>query len=87
MRPLVDELRRFPEPDRRGHVRRLLEALRGPFDRSQAAGYLRHDVVLNDVLVVLTMLQAAVDRSPDPRRAIPVLLDGLFRDRAVTGER
>ncbi|MFI9005627.1 TetR/AcrR family transcriptional regulator [Actinosynnema sp. NPDC053489] len=79
MRPLVEELRRFPETERRGHVRRLLEALRGPFDRSRAAGHLRHDVVLDDVAVVLTMLQAAVDRTPDPRRAIPVLLDGLFR--------
>ncbi|WP_447007642.1 TetR/AcrR family transcriptional regulator [Saccharothrix isguenensis] len=79
MRPLVDELRRFPEPDQRGHVRRLLDALRGPFARSQAAGHLRHDVVLDDVVVVLTMLQAAVDSTPDPRRAIPVLLDGLFR--------
>lgn len=79
MRPLVDEMRRFPEPDRRGHLRRLLDALRGPFDRSQAAGHLRHDVVLDDVVVVLTMLQAAVELTPDPRRAIPVLLDGLFR--------
>ncbi|MEU4447600.1 TetR/AcrR family transcriptional regulator [Actinosynnema sp. NPDC050801] len=79
MRPLVDEMRRFPEPDRRGHLRRLLDALRGPFDRSQAAGHLRHDVVLTDVVVVLTMLQAAVDRTPDPKRAIPVLLNGLFR--------
>ncbi|TQM78879.1 TetR family transcriptional regulator [Saccharothrix saharensis] len=78
MRPLVDELRRFPEPDRRGHARRLLDALRGPFDRSREAGHLRHDAVLDDVLVVLTMLQAAVDRTPDPQRAIPVLLDGLF---------
>ncbi|NUT48643.1 MAG: TetR/AcrR family transcriptional regulator [Saccharothrix sp.] len=79
MRPLVDELRRFPEPDQRGHARRLLDALRGPFDRSRAAGHLRHDVELDDVLVVLAMLQAAVDRAPDPRRVIPVLLDGLFR--------
>ncbi|QQQ73728.1 TetR/AcrR family transcriptional regulator [Saccharothrix sp. 6-C] len=78
MRPLVDALRRFPEPDRRGHVRRLLDVLRGPFDRSRAAGHLRHDIVLDDVVVVLTMLQAAVDLTPDPRRAIPVLLDGLF---------
>jgi AcrR family transcriptional regulator len=78
MRPLVDELRRCPERDRRGHLRRLLDALRGPFDRSRAAGYLRHDVVLGDVAVVLTMLQAAVDRTPDPQRAIPVLLNGLF---------
>lgn len=82
MRPLVDELRRFPEPDQRGHARRLLDVLRGPFDRSRAAGHLRHDIVLDDVLVVLTMLQAAVDRSPDPRRAIPVLLDGLFLPEA-----
>ncbi|MFD1152320.1 TetR/AcrR family transcriptional regulator [Saccharothrix hoggarensis] len=78
MRPLVDELRRFPEPDQRGHVRRLLDALRGPFALSQAAGHLRGGVVLDDVVVVLTMLQAAVDSTPDPRRAIPVLLDGLF---------
>ncbi|WP_053716868.1 TetR/AcrR family transcriptional regulator [Saccharothrix sp. NRRL B-16348] len=78
MRPLVDELRRFPEPDRRGHVRRLLDALRGPFDRSRAAGHLRHGIVLDDVVVVLTMLQAAVERTPDPHRAIPVLLNGLF---------
>ncbi|WP_033438885.1 TetR/AcrR family transcriptional regulator [Saccharothrix sp. NRRL B-16314] len=78
MRPLVDELRRVPEPDQRGHVRRLLDALRGPFARSQEAGHLRHDVVLNDIVVVLTMLQAAVDSTPDPGRAIPVLLDGLF---------
>ena len=32
----------------------------------------------DDVVVVLTMLQAAVDRTPDPHRAIPVLLNGLF---------
>ncbi|WP_367128871.1 TetR/AcrR family transcriptional regulator [Saccharothrix sp. HUAS TT1] len=87
MRPLVDELRRFPEPDLRGHVRRLLDALRGPFDRSRAAGLLRHDIVLNDVVVVLAMLQAAVEQSPDPRRAIPVLLDGLFRPEAERFER
>jgi AcrR family transcriptional regulator len=78
MRPLVDELRRSPEPDQRQHLRHLLDALRDPFDRSRAAGHLRRHVVLDDVGVVLTMLQAAVETSPDPSRAIPVLLDGLF---------
>lgn len=82
MRPFVEEFRRFPDADRRGCVRRLLDALRGPFARSQAAGLLRRHVVFDDVAVVLAMFQAAVETTPTPeaaRRAIPVLLDGLFR--------
>ncbi|MDQ2585475.1 TetR/AcrR family transcriptional regulator [Saccharothrix yanglingensis] len=84
MRPLVDELRRLPRPDQLGQVRGLLDALRAPFARSQAAGHLKGDVVLDDLPIVFTMLQAAVDSAPDPgtaRRAIPVLLDGLFHAR------
>ncbi|MGM1064698.1 TetR/AcrR family transcriptional regulator [Saccharothrix sp. Mg75] len=82
VRPLVDELRRLPRTDQLGQVRALLDALRVPFARSQAAGHLKGDVVLDDLPLVFTMLQAAVDAAPDPgtaRRAIPVLLDGLFR--------
>ncbi|QFZ21523.1 TetR/AcrR family transcriptional regulator [Saccharothrix syringae] len=88
MRPTVEELRRLPAADRRDWLRRLLDALRGPFALARAAGHLRCHVELDDVAVVLTMLQAAVESAPTPdaaRRAIPVLLDGLFNRRGQEG--
>lgn len=79
MRPLVDELRRIPLPDVRSNLRKLLDALREPFTRCQEAGLLKRGVALEDVPLVLTMLQAAIDSTPDgARRAIPLLLDGLL---------
>lgn len=80
MRALVDELRQIPEADVRGNLHKLLDALREPFVRCQAAGYLDSNVKFEDVPIVLSMLQAVVDVDAEQaNRAIPLLLRGLFR--------
>lgn len=86
MRPLVEELRTLPRSDQRGQLRRLLDALSGPFARALAEGQFRRPMVLDDVAVVFSMFQAAVESAPTPeaaRRVIPLLLDGLFHTGAA----
>jgi AcrR family transcriptional regulator len=98
VRPLLLVLRqaalRRPTGDGRDvdpYTRRLVTRLAEPLRRAQAAGYLRADLAPDDLLVVLTMIEAVLDThggGTRAERAVGIVLDGLFRhDRLASMSR
>lgn len=86
LRPLVDVVRRWPSGEQRRYSDQLLTILSGPFQRARADGHLRAHVTLDHLALAPAMLEAAVTAQADrdareaaARRAIEVILDGLFR--------
>lgn len=85
MRPLITLLRQLPARDQQRYVEQLITVLSGPFRRSQEAGLLRHDVELGDLVIILAMMETALETVTDRagrdaavRRVIDVVLDGFF---------
>jgi AcrR family transcriptional regulator len=85
MRPLVRVMREGPERHQQRVAQRMLAILSGPLRRAQQAGQLRADRTPADLILVFTMLEAAIERAADAEereaaglRAIDLLLDGFF---------
>jgi hypothetical protein len=64
--------------------RRLAELMHEPLRSAKAAGTVRRDLTIDDVFLMVSMLQGAVDRADGPAaraavagRALTLLLDGL----------
>jgi AcrR family transcriptional regulator len=90
LRPLVDVVRRWPSGEQRRYSDQLLAILSGPFHRAREDGHLRAHVTLDHLALAPAMLEAAVTsqtgrpaREAAARRAIEVILDGLFRREAA----
>ncbi|MCX4244029.1 TetR/AcrR family transcriptional regulator [Paraliomyxa miuraensis] len=71
-------------PDLRGLVRRVKRLLTAPLRAAQAAGAVRGDLTITDVIHVLSMIAAVVMQDASPasrrrhaRRALELLIDGL----------
>jgi AcrR family transcriptional regulator len=84
MRPLVALLNGLPVRERRRNAGRLVDALREPLRRAQAAGLVRPELEAGDLVTVFAMVEAAVaqvgespDREEALARAIGVLVDGV----------
>jgi AcrR family transcriptional regulator len=80
-RPLVALLRELPEADQRAHAERLVGRLAEPLRRAQAAGAARDDVEAGDLVLLLAMVEAAVETAGgDPAavaRTITTLVAGV----------
>lgn len=83
MRPLVEVIRQLPEQEQTRWVGRLTRVLHGPFVTSRAAGFLREQVEISDLLVAFTMIEGAVGPAAfvtdaAKQRAVDLVLDALF---------
>ena len=86
MRPLVILARRLEPGTRQQFQRRMLAAFAGPLRRAQSHGYVRSDLVPDDLMLLFTMVQGVAEATEDVAvalaaadRAIDLVLDGVFR--------
>jgi AcrR family transcriptional regulator len=83
MRPLVEVIRQLPQQEQTRWANRLMTVLRKPFLTSRAAGYLRDQVEVTDLMLALTMVEGAVGPAAPGteaamQRSIDLILDALF---------
>jgi AcrR family transcriptional regulator len=69
-RPLVALLRELPEEKQRAHAERLVGRLAEPLRQAKAAGVARDDVEPADLLLLLAMVEAAVEAAGADKAAI-----------------
>lgn len=80
MRPLVLLYRRLEPGVRDRFVRRMTAALAGPLRRAQEEGYVRRDLEPGDLMLLISMVEGAVEGNPAAAdRSIELALDGIFR--------
>ena len=91
MRPLVLLVRRLDPRTRRRYQRRVIAALAEPLRRAQEAGYVRSDLVPEDLVLLFRMVEGVVERTDDVAaaraaagRSIDLALDGVFRQASTT---
>jgi AcrR family transcriptional regulator len=85
MRPLVLLAQRIDPGARRRYVRRAIAALSPPLRSAQESGYVRHDLVPDDLILLFTMVRGAAEATGDAvsglvagDRSIDLVLDGVF---------
>lgn len=86
MRPLVQLTRRLDAATRNRHLRRVIAVLAEPLRRAQAGGYVRPDLVPDDLVLLFGMVEGVVAGTPNHAealaaagRSIDLALDGVFR--------
>jgi AcrR family transcriptional regulator len=86
MRPLVLLVRRLDPGARHRYQRRMIAAFAGPLRCAQRHGYVRSDLVPEDLVLLLAMVQGVADTTEDAAaadRSIDLVLDGVFRPGTV----
>ncbi|GID93722.1 TetR/AcrR family transcriptional regulator [Amorphoplanes digitatis] len=85
MRPLVLLAQRLEPGARNRYVRRAIAALSPPLRSAQESGYVRHDLVPDDLILLVTMVRGAAESTGDVvsglvagERSIDLVLDGVF---------
>ncbi|MEU7906472.1 TetR/AcrR family transcriptional regulator [Actinoplanes sp. NPDC049118] len=85
MRPLVLLAQRLDADARRRYIRRAIAALSPPLRSAQESGYVRHDLVPDDLILLFTMVRGAAEATGDVvsglvagDRSIDLVLDGVF---------
>jgi AcrR family transcriptional regulator len=86
MRPLVLLARRLDPGVRLRFQRQMVAAFAEPLRRAQSQGYVRSDLVPDDLVLLFTMVQSVAETTDDVAvaraaadRSIDLVLDGLFR--------
>ena len=89
MRPLVRLARRLDPTTRNRFLRRVIAALAEPLRSAQAGGYVRPDLVPDDLVLIFGMVEGVAEGAHQHAealaaagRSIDLALDGVFRDRS-----
>jgi len=85
MRPLVILARRLDTATRSRFQRQMTAAFAEPLRRAQSLGYVRSDLVPDDLVLLFTMVQSVAEATDDVAlaraaadRSIDLVLDGVF---------
>jgi AcrR family transcriptional regulator len=86
MRGLVVLIRRMDQATQNRYLQRALSALGGPLRRAREGGYVRTDLVPDDLALLFTMVQGVAEAATDTAaaraaadRSVDLMLDGVCR--------